>query len=83
MSVVDKTNVSECLAETPSPLSKVFKEIFLGSLTLLTAQCLREFLIQITQELAPEKKNSKIICLGFLALFLFLVTLIVASIWKN
>ncbi len=73
--------LQEPVLET-QPVAEILRVVIIGSLTILIALSIREFLITLMNYIMPEPQSNRLVFQGFIAAFVLLVTIIIASVWK-
>ncbi len=73
--------LQEPVLET-APVATIIKDVIIAALTILAALCMRETLLSLMNYIMPEPQANKLVFQCFLTAFVFLVTIIIASVWK-
>jgi hypothetical protein len=65
------------------PMSSLLISTILSALTILTAFCLRDSVVQGVQIIAPTSITQKFLFTTMITLFFLFVTVLVAFIWQD
>jgi hypothetical protein len=63
-------------------VEKLLKDTVIGILSILSALSIREMIIETTAMVTPPETRKKLVFLIFVAALVFLVTIVVVTVWR-